>query len=652
MSCISCNSNADVKCCNCPVGERGPTGLPGVPGGVGPQGPYGPAGPQGNTGIEGPQGPPGLTGGPGLTGPQGTQGVKGDKGDHAPPNDPGCGINVSGVFGETISVNRSDLIGSTPTSSIEAGPATCDLQVKVDGVTVTRNSVGALQAESILNTFDSVALLQSETGLVADPLSNVINSGHAFTLGYYANSNLGGGTFLWDPNSVESEVQGLIVKAQGVTVGRWVRQWDKPTLDLSWVGLAESNLASVNVSVINLGLSLADTVIVPSGIFKVDSQISVSAFKHLTSNGKTAGTQTELLATGSFESVVNIHSYSELSNIRVNAAFKAKHCITMDAAAIAVLTDVKTSFALRDGIHMYNNNPNGVHSNNNAVTMTNCYHEQCGQLQGSSVGMAYFNFPASQKFIVAGTVALTAGSGTTDLIGTGTSFTTLGLRQGDPIRVSSGSNVYVSQVAVVVSDTKIIMDRFGLPLVPFSAPVADWVIGSGCGVYQEISSDNNVALITNPISNSCAAFGHHMQGLYGSTFNGGIWEGMGFGGVCIGNNDNTVFPFTTTMTHPYFESDDHVAQIWERSGIGLTIIEPLMRALSDPQAFFFGHPQTSKGTLISNGRVLPLPISNIWPSQTGAILRTNINSASITLIQLAEHVAALVSDLKYAGPLY
>lgn len=92
-----------------------------------------------------------------------------------------------------------------------------------------------------------------------------------FILGYYTAGDGGGGQFYWDTTSTDTDNGGTIIKATGVTTGRWKRiysGWVNTTWFGSSITLAD-NSPSINAAITYVAIA-GGTVYIPEGTFDVD----------------------------------------------------------------------------------------------------------------------------------------------------------------------------------------------------------------------------------------------------------------------------------------------------------------------------------------------------------------------------------------------
>ncbi|WP_353861287.1 hypothetical protein [Azospirillum formosense] len=204
-------------------------------------------GPKGDTGTQGPQGPQGAQGlqGPkgdvGAQGPQGVQGPQGPKGD----------------TGNAATVAIGAVTGGTAPSVVNVGTATA----AVLAITLPKGDPGAQGPQGIQGPKGDTGAsgpqgpqgVQGPTGPKGDPGAlNVTSMAEAAALsasavaaakvvnvaGFYGSGDGGGGVFVWDAASTETEVPGMVVKPAGYSgTGRLMRVYDGGSVNALWFGV-------------------------------------------------------------------------------------------------------------------------------------------------------------------------------------------------------------------------------------------------------------------------------------------------------------------------------------------------------------------------------------------------------------------------------
>ena len=107
----------------------------------------------------------------------------------------------------------------------------------------------------------------------------VLNGGNTVentveVLGYYTKGDGGGGTFYWDSTSTETDNGGTIIKATGVTTGRWKRVFSG-SLNVKWFGAKGDGTDELAIfQNISQSLNDGDKLYIPAGVYESASQSS------------------------------------------------------------------------------------------------------------------------------------------------------------------------------------------------------------------------------------------------------------------------------------------------------------------------------------------------------------------------------------------
>lgn len=112
-----------------------------------------------------------------------------------------------------------------------------------------------------------------------------LNSGNTVdVLGYYTKGDGGGGTFYWDSTSIETDNGGTVIKATGVTTGRWKRVYSGD-INIKWFGAKDDETNDITALANNI-LNTYDNLYIPHGDFRVDGTITVPSNKTIKLDGK------------------------------------------------------------------------------------------------------------------------------------------------------------------------------------------------------------------------------------------------------------------------------------------------------------------------------------------------------------------------------
>ncbi|MCK5600596.1 hypothetical protein KAR91_01935 [Candidatus Pacearchaeota archaeon] len=123
-----------------------------------------------------------------------------------------------------------------------------------------------------LDPVDSIAELKLINTI---PDTNPIVDGQVVLLtGYYADGDNGGGSFYWDSSSTETDNGGTIIKATGVTTGRWKRLYSGK-ITVKWFGAKGDDVTSDDTAFISAS-DISNVISVPesTGQYVVSSGVA------------------------------------------------------------------------------------------------------------------------------------------------------------------------------------------------------------------------------------------------------------------------------------------------------------------------------------------------------------------------------------------
>lgn len=94
-------------------------------------------------------------------------------------------------------------------------------------------------------------------------------------LGYYTAGDGGGGTFYWDATSTDTDNDGTIIQATGVTTGRWLRVYDG-AVNVKWFGAKIDGTTDDSSSIqTTLNSGISKSYLIPAGSYSLSDTISI-----------------------------------------------------------------------------------------------------------------------------------------------------------------------------------------------------------------------------------------------------------------------------------------------------------------------------------------------------------------------------------------
>lgn len=242
------------------------------------------------------------------------------------------------------------------------------------------------------------------------------------------------------------------------------------------------------------------------------------------------------------------------------------------------------------------------------------------------------------KVSVAGTVATTAGA--TTIVGTGTSFTQYGIREGDFIAIANASATDVQDVstewymiASVVDDTHLTI--YNLPQLASNLSGKNFAITVGWGLRQEITNEGNNCL-WNELYCANNANGLRMASLYGGTLNHPQLDANAGFPLAIGAASSGQ-PIGMHVSHLYAEYQNTPAAIYVSGANSLVITDSIVAG----ELFMISNSNLVSGVSMGQG-----PFSD--PS-TGGIRPISPNTVSLVPSQVVGLDAQLWGRLRGRG---
>lgn len=153
--------------------------------------------------------------------------------------------------------------------------------------------------------------------------------------GYSTVGDGGGGTFFWDASSATGDNDGTIIVPTGGT-GRWIRLYSGP-INVRWFGATGQNVVNdspkINAAIAAAGNTGGGTVLVPRGIYRLDTPLQLS-FPGIRLVGEGIGaTFLEMNSTNSQTIIFNANSFNcEVSNLSLRPSNHLTSAPTAGAA--------------------------------------------------------------------------------------------------------------------------------------------------------------------------------------------------------------------------------------------------------------------------------------------------------------------------------
>lgn len=377
-----------------------------------------------------------------------------------------------------------------------------------------------------------------------------------------------------------------------------------------------TNDATAIQTAINAVEASGATLYFPPGVCIVNSELSVSTASnlkvfHLVGSGaKYGGNQDQgvtIRAGAAMRSVLAIKAGPHrIEEIRFDGNYLATYGVYFSGAinegsAFSRLTEVHAYHALKDGFFWDNN---AAISDNTLLDTLWAYNNGTiyatapirGQYQAGGVDTVWRTQTA------AGTVSTTTGSNI--ITGSGTAFTTLGLRQGDFIRVGS-TLLTADYMQVNTVDSNLQITCFGGSTATASVVGAEWAAFIGDGLhFSATGGQNGIMRVKGGLFRGNASAGIFSRSGYGHHISDAQLETSGFCGLVLGIADaNTPTDSNTVVDKIYFEGNQ-VASIWLGHLRGSTILPSVT---GDP-SFIKTPPGVTYRAINGDGTLGPFPV--------------------------------------------
>ena len=242
------------------------------------------------------------------------------------------------------------------------------------------------QLKDIINVEEGIPTINDLRQITSVEDGDIYN-----VLGYYSIGDGGGGTFYWDPSSIETDNGGTIIQITGVGLGRWKRVYDSEP-SVKWFGAKEdddtagviNNAAFISAfQAINEPLIVNDTFyITPTTQATIDSNIIIRGGGTIIFNSTTLDTDT-----GSYSAWIALTSNIDeinISDLNIKTTLTGENAfvnmIRLDSTAVIDsftlaecningVSPLRGTLDLADGTNFYGIKYLNVR--NNRVDMTN-----------------------------------------------------------------------------------------------------------------------------------------------------------------------------------------------------------------------------------------------------------------------------------------
>lgn len=188
-------------------------------------------------------------------------------------------------------------------------------------------------------------------------------------------------------------------------------------------------------------------------------------------------------------------------------------------------------------------------SANDKMHFVDCWMDRNGTMYRTS-GIGAITQNLGIDTVTPGTVSTTITSD--QVVGVGTSFTTMGLRQGDILRVGTSGNMEFLMIDSVQDDTHITLT--GTSLAAQTRNTQPFAIGVGDGYHEDNSSENNINHISGGLFRGNSGAQLFFNGLYGPNVEHCQIDYVPSYAVIVNDGTAGKTVASSTFTHLYIES--------------------------------------------------------------------------------------------------
>lgn len=367
---------------------------------------------------------------------------------------------------------------------------------------------------------------------------------------------------------------------------------------------------------INAATSLKRPLRLVAGVHRLDSPITLSASFVMHGTPRDNGGGGTVLRAGASMSYLVLGegcNFSTVTGIEFDGNGLANVALQLGVCSFSVFDRCRFTGGLYDGVRLTRLRTDGVTfglSDNNHFL--NCDGYRNGVLFATSGLAAAYAGLNVRTTVVSGTVSCTSGSYV--LTGVGTSFTSLGLRAGDFIRIGAGATPEVLMVWTVDSDTQITCGERQPATQSLSG--VEYMIGRGAGYFEEYAPDTNINHLTGGIWRSNAACGIHVGGLYGDLLEHVQVDTCPFYGIAVNLSGGAGQTYATVISHAYLEGCE-AAPFYLGAAYGISIISPMVVGIATP--IHYSSTTFNHGTYLDESGISSVGgATNRMPTTTGS----------------------------------
>ncbi len=336
--------------------------------------------------------------------------------------------------------------------------------------------------------------------------------------------------------------------------------------DYGAVGDGTTDDASAIQDAIDDAETLGVPLIFGNKTYKVNSELScrVSDAVRLLGNTRGGSALTVIKAGASMRSVITISGYVQFVGISFDANRQATYGMHVQGSSLSQFQFCQFKNALRDGVYLDWRDDALNPTVNDGLSWEHCWFTGNGKVWATAGLIATYSGVNGTAAL--GTVSTTAGS---DIVtGLGTSFSSLGLRAGDVIRVGTAGDTQYMTVLTVDSDLQITV---GAQMkAALTRGGQDYAIACGSGHYDFAHNDNNNVRHLGGLYRQNAQAGIHINGLYGCIIDHAQIDNNGMFGIMIKDGSGTGPTYNSVISQCYFEAMGAAACFFGYA-LGLTV---------------------------------------------------------------------------------